>query len=73
MIAIWWTVPSSEPINTTTPLVNKEGKGVWAATLPLPTNTSLVLEYVVIANWENNSTQLVIPIEGAQSVVILEL
>jgi hypothetical protein len=53
--------------------VNKEGKGVWAATLPLPTNTSLVLEYVVIANWENNSTQLVIPIEGAQSVVILEL
>jgi hypothetical protein len=73
VIAIWWTVPSSEPINTTTPLVNKEGKGVWAATLPLPTNTSLVLEYVVIANWENNSTQLVIPIEGAQSVVILEL
>ena len=70
--AVWWLVPSNGAGNVTTPLLSEEGqgRGIWAATLPIPSDTSVSIEYIVLAKWID-STQLTVPVEGAQSVIIL--
>jgi len=65
MGAVWWLVPSSGGCGyTTTPLLSIAGKsrGIWAASLPIPSDITGVLEYVVVAQWG----------DGAQSVVFLD-
>jgi hypothetical protein len=78
--AIWWLVPSSSSSssssssgNETTSLVNEDGNGrsLWAVILPLPTDITTVIEYIVIAQLDATQ-QLITPVEGAQSVVIVE-
>jgi len=69
--AVWWLVPNNGAGNETTPLLNsEEGRGIWAATIPIPSDTSVSIEYIVTARWID-STQLTVPVEGAQSVIIL--
>lgn len=78
--AVWWLVPSSggggggAGGNTSTPLLSTAGgsRGIWGATLPIPSDSTDVLEYVVVAQWGGGGMQLVEPVEGAQSVVFLD-
>jgi hypothetical protein len=74
--AVWWLVPSSSGVgagNTSTPLLSTAGgsRGIWGATLPIPSDTTDALEYVVVAQW-GGGMQLVEPVEGAHSVVFLD-
>ena len=57
--------------NTTVPLeLVGAGRALWAAALPLPSDVSLTLEYVVEATWQGGGA-MVAPVEGAVSVVVL--
>ena len=69
--AVWWVVPGSGS-NSSTPLVwGGGGRGIWAARLPLPADPQAVLEYVVVAQWQGGGSTTV-PVEGAQSVVVVQ-
>ena len=70
--AVWWVVPGSgSGGNSSTPLVYEGGgRGIWSALLPLPTDPQAVLEYVVVAQWPGGGSTAV-PVEGAQSVVVV--
>lgn len=54
--------------NTSVPL--SPVRSLWVVALPLPSDTTLTLEYVVQAKWASGDV-VVTPIEGAASVVIL--
>ena len=47
------------------------GRGLWAARLPLPADTSAVLEYIVVAQWQGGAG-VTAPLEGAVSVVVVD-
>ena len=68
----WWTVGAGgASANTTLPMVPvAAGRSVFAAAAPLPTDTSLALEYIVEAAFEGGAT-LVAPVEGAVSVSVI--
>lgn len=66
----WWTVPGPAT-NASLPLAPvAAGRGLWAARVPLPADAAVVLEYVVTATWTGGSS-LVVPVEGAQTVVVV--
>jgi hypothetical protein len=73
----WWTVPSSASAvvaaNTTVAMTAEGvGRGLYTASVPVPTVPTDVLEYVVGATWTAGGTgPLVWPVEGAQSVVFV--
>jgi hypothetical protein len=72
VVATWWTVgPGGASANATLPLAPvAAGRALWACMLPLPTDTTLSLEYVVVASWASGET-LAAPVEGAVSVSVL--
>lgn len=69
----WWLVPSGGGGNITVPLVRVPQRGLFATSIPLPTEPSTILEYVIVASWGEapNSTTLYVPVEGAQSVIVM--
>jgi hypothetical protein len=66
----FWLVPGSGG-NTTLQLdAVAAGRALWAAEMPLPSSSAVVLEYVVEASLADGSS-LFAPVEGAQTVAIV--
>jgi len=68
----WWLVPGPAA-NTTVPLSRTApARGLYSGAIPLPSDTALLLEYVVEAAWAApEPLVLFVPVEGAQSVVVV--
>jgi hypothetical protein len=76
----WWLVPTDVAVsgiystgagNTTVSMTGIAGRGLYSAPVPLPSAGSATLEYVCQATWKANGEALYVPIEGAQSVVVV--